>query len=45
MKKWLVALLLVGWLVSPVQARKPNILFIFTDDQAPWSVHWGCRMC
>ena len=38
MKRWLVGLLLVGWLVSPAEARKPNILFIFTDDQAPWAL-------
>ena len=34
----LVAVLLVAVLGSVSRADQPNILFIFTDDQAPWAL-------
>ena len=33
-------LLLACWLAAPVLAAPPNIVFIMTDDQAPWAI--GC---
>jgi len=31
-------LLLISWLAVPLAAERPNILFLFTDDQAPWAL-------
>ncbi len=38
-KTWCLfaVLILAGW-VSSTRAAQPNILFIFTDDQAPWAL-------
>lgn len=33
-----LSLMLFGWVGCSKQAKPPNILFIYTDDQAPWAL-------
>ncbi len=35
---WIASFLLLGAIGPVIGADRPNILFIFTDDQAPWAV-------
>lgn len=37
MRLAILAILAALW-TSPVAAARPNILFVFTDDQAPWAI-------